>query len=53
MSDHSATDTTREPEPTIADIVAGVEPMGDLSRFVIEDLSADEEDEFYSILDNA
>lgn len=53
MSDHLATESTRAPEPTIDDILAGVEPMSDLRRFVIDDLTADEEDEFYSILDNA
>jgi hypothetical protein len=53
MSDHFATHSTREPEPTIADIVARIEPMGDLRRFIIEDMSAEEEDEFFSILDDA
>lgn len=53
MSDHSATDVPRDPEPTVADIVAGVEPMGDLRRFVIEDMSAKEEDEVFSRLDDA
>ena len=37
-------------EPTIADIVAEVEPMGDLRHFLIDDLSPDEEDAFFSIL---
>jgi hypothetical protein len=41
------------PRPTIASIVGGLEPMGDLSRFVIEDMSPDEEDEFFAILKDA
>jgi hypothetical protein len=51
MTEHP-TDDTRD-ERTIADIVAEVEPMGDLRRFVIEDLSSDEEDAFFSILRDA
>lgn len=53
MSDNSANDTGRESEPTMDGIIAAVEPMGDLGRFRIEDMTADEEDEFFSILDNA
>lgn len=29
------------------------EPMGDLSQFVIDDLTSDEEDEFFRILEDA
>ena len=47
MTEHP---TDADGERTIADIVAEVEPMGDLRRFLIEDLSPDEEDEFFSIL---
>lgn len=35
---------------TIADVLEGLEPMGDLSRFAIEDLTPDEENEFFSVL---
>lgn len=47
---------TEDPHPheaTIEDIVAGVEPMGDLRRFLIEDLSPDDEEAFFSILQEA
>ncbi len=54
MSDSSA---TQKPSPsasaTIAEIIRDVEPMGDLSRFVIEDLTPEDEDEFFSILETA
>ena len=52
MTDQPTQDS-RTHEPTIDDIVAGVEPMGDLRRFLIEDLSPDEEDAFFSILRRA
>lgn len=42
------TATTRA--TTIADVLKGLEPMGDLSRFAIEDLTPDEENEFFSVL---
>lgn len=51
MTEHPNDDANAE--PTIADIVAEVEPMGDLRRFAIEDLSPDEEDAFFSILRDA
>lgn len=35
---------------TIAEIIHPLEPMGDLSRFAIEDLRSEEEDEFFRIL---
>lgn len=38
---------------TIAEIVRGVESMGDLGRFEIEDLTPEEEDEFFRILKDA
>jgi len=41
-------------EPTtIADILRSVEPMGDLSGFGIDDLTPDEEAEFFKILEEA
>jgi hypothetical protein len=36
---------------TLAEVLEGIEPMGDLSRFVIEDLTPEEEDEFFEILE--
>jgi hypothetical protein len=54
MSDSTA---KHQPAPvaptTIAEIIGEIEPMGDLSRFAIEDLSAEDEDEFFSILETA
>jgi hypothetical protein len=38
---------------TVADVVRDLEPMGDLSQFVIDDLTPDEEDEFFAILEDA
>ena len=41
-------------EPTtIAEIVRGLEPIGDLSRFGIDDLTPDDEAEFFRILEGA
>ena len=37
-------------QQALAEILAGVEPMGDLSVFALEDLSEEEEREFFSIL---
>ncbi len=53
MSNDFAPGVTGDSEPTIAEIVAGVQPMGDLGRFVIDDMSADQEAEFFAILDEA
>jgi hypothetical protein len=54
MSDHTA---NQQPVPTgpstIAEVLKDIEPMGDLSRFVIDDLTPDEEDEFFKILEDA
>lgn len=54
MSDQTA---NRPPEPTgpvtIADLLRDAEPMGDLSRFAIDDLTPEEEDEFFQILEDA
>ncbi len=38
---------------TIADVLQDPEPMGDLSRFAVEDLTPEEEDEFFRILEGA
>jgi len=38
---------------TVADVLRGVEPMGDLSKFAIDDLTPDEEDVFFEILEDA
>ena len=38
--------------PTIAEIVGRCQPMGDLGRFTIDDLTAAEEDVFFAILED-
>jgi hypothetical protein len=40
-------------EPTLAELIARAKPMGDLSRFVIDDLTEEDEDEFFSIIADA
>lgn len=54
MLDNSA---NRETGPksltTIAEVLRGIEPMGDLRQFVIDDLTPEDEDEFLRILENA
>jgi hypothetical protein len=37
---------------TMADILRGGEPMGDLSQFAIDDLTEEEEAEFFDIIEN-
>jgi hypothetical protein len=34
-------------------VLKDLQPMGDLSRFAIDDLTPDEEDEFFKILEDA
>lgn len=41
------------PEQTIEDLIANSKPIGDLKRFVIDDLTPEEEDEFFAILEDA
>lgn len=54
MSDNTANQPSAPTTPTtIAEVIRDVEPMGDLSRFVIEDLTPEEEDEFFRILEDA
>ena len=51
MSDNAA---NRETGPkTIAEVLHGIEPMGDLRQFAIDDLTPEDEDEFFRILENA
>jgi hypothetical protein len=38
---------------SVAEVLRGLEPMGDLRRFLIDDLTPDEEDEFFRILEDA
>jgi len=37
---------------TVADVLRGLEAMGDLSKFAIDDLSPDEEDVFFGLLED-
>ncbi len=49
MPDTDAT-PTGTPGFTLAQVTAKAEPIGDLSRFVIDDLTEEDEDEFFGIL---
>ena len=52
MTDNVATQDDGSSMPvTIADVLRGVDPIGDLREFAIEDLTADDEDEFFRILE--
>lgn len=54
MSDNAANQPSAPVTPsTIAEILRDVAPMGDLSRLVIDDLSPEEEDSFFDILEDA
>ena len=54
MSDNAATRDDGSKTPmTISDVLRGVKPMGDLRQFAIDDLTADDEDEFFRILEDA
>lgn len=54
MSDNTANQQPAPSEPsTVAEVLEGLEPMGDLSRFAVDDLTPDEEDEFFRILEDA
>jgi hypothetical protein len=55
LSEHAASgpiDTTSAPS-TIAAVLRDLEPMGDLRRFVIEDLTTTEDDKFFQVLEDA
>ncbi len=54
MSDDTANRRLAPGGPTtVAEVLEGGEPMGDPSRFAIEDLTPEEEDEFFRILEDA
>lgn len=54
MSDDSVNQYAQPTVPlTIADVLAGLKPMGDLSEFVIDDLTPEDEDAFFGILEDA
>jgi len=41
------------PQHSIEAVLAAVAPMENLDRFLIEDLTADDEDAFYGVLEQA
>ena len=53
MSDNTAAEQHRPPPTTIADPLEGIEPMGDLRQFVIDDLTPEDEDEFFRVIGKA
>lgn len=54
MSGNTANQQSAPTRPSsIDDVLKDIQPMGDLTRFVIDDLAPDEEDEFFKILENA
>ena len=54
MSDNTANSRPAPTGPgTVASVLEVLEPMGPLSRFVIDDLTPEEEDEFFRILEDA
>ena len=54
MSDNAANHETGPKTPTtIAEVLQGIEPMGDLRQFAIDDLTPEDEDEFFRILEDA
>jgi hypothetical protein len=54
MSDNTAKQPSSRSSLTIDDIVRDVEPMGDLRRLlIIDDMSPEEDDKFFSILESA
>lgn len=54
MSDNAANREAGPKTPTtIAEVLHGIEPMGDLRQFAIDDLTPEVEDEFFRILKNA
>ena len=52
MSNSNTEDLGHASPLTIAGIVERCQPMGDLGRFAIDDLTAAEEDEFFAILED-
>lgn len=49
----NATHHPERAEPTIAELLEGLQPMGDLDRLAIDDLTPEEADEFFRILEDA
>jgi hypothetical protein len=43
----------RRTPTTLAEVLQEIEPMGDLRQFAIDDLTPEDEDEFFRILEDA
>ena len=53
MSDNAADHETGPKTPTtVAEVLQAIEPMGDLRQFAIDDLTPEDEDEFFRILED-
>ena len=53
MSDSTAARQSGAGPITLAEVLQGIEPMGDLRQFVIDDLTPEDEDEFFRVLGEA
>ncbi len=54
MSDNPIANTPPTAAPTkIDEVLEGLEPMGDLDQFAIKDLTPQDEEEFFRILEDA
>ena len=53
MSDSTAARRSGPGPITLAEVLQGIEPMGDLRQFVIDDLTPEDEDEFFRVLGEA
>lgn len=49
----NATHHPERSESTIAELVRGLKPMGDLDQLAIDDLTPEEADEYFRILEGA
>jgi len=52
MSDNNVTESAASAEQTIEEIIERCEPMGNLDDLVIDDLTEEDEDEFFGILED-
>lgn len=52
MSDKNSTDSAASAEVTIEQIIESCEPMGNLDSQLIDDLTEDDEDKFFGILED-
>lgn len=52
MSDNNVTQSAASADQTIEQIIERCEPMGNLDDLVIDDLTEDDEDKFFGILED-